>query len=167
MASAKFVKDLLEDFRHLGCKVWLDGGWGVDALLGQQTRAHGDVDIVLEERYVGRVCDRLRSNGFAPAPTVDACEWNFVFARGQSERVDFHVVTFDAAGHGIYGPLEHGAFYPADAFTGRGSVGGVPVACMSATFQVANRVGYPLRPQDHHDLKALRSAFGICAEARD
>jgi lincosamide nucleotidyltransferase A/C/D/E len=27
--------------------VWLDGGWGVDALLENQTRPHKDVDIVL------------------------------------------------------------------------------------------------------------------------
>ena len=34
--------------------VWLDGGWAVDASLGHQTRRHGDVDIVIEERDVSR-----------------------------------------------------------------------------------------------------------------
>ena len=28
-----------------GIDVWLDGGWGVDALLGQQTREHDDLDL--------------------------------------------------------------------------------------------------------------------------
>ena len=27
--------------------VWVDGGWGVDALLGEQTRPHSDVDIAV------------------------------------------------------------------------------------------------------------------------
>jgi lincosamide nucleotidyltransferase A/C/D/E len=27
--------------------VWLDGGWGVDALVGQQTRSHSDLDLVV------------------------------------------------------------------------------------------------------------------------
>ena len=29
-------------------RVWLDGGWGVDALLGEITRPHDDVDLVVE-----------------------------------------------------------------------------------------------------------------------
>ena len=35
-----------------GVRVWLDGGWAVDACLGSQTRCHGDLDIVIEERDV-------------------------------------------------------------------------------------------------------------------
>jgi hypothetical protein len=31
-------------FRSQGITVWLDGGWGVDALLGRQTRPHSDLD---------------------------------------------------------------------------------------------------------------------------
>lgn len=27
--------------------VWLDGGWGVDTLVGQQTRSHSDLDLVV------------------------------------------------------------------------------------------------------------------------
>jgi lincosamide nucleotidyltransferase A/C/D/E len=30
--------------------VWVDGGWGVDALLGEQTRPHKDLDIAIEEK---------------------------------------------------------------------------------------------------------------------
>lgn len=30
-----------------GVELWVDGGWGVDALLGQQTRPHKDMDIAL------------------------------------------------------------------------------------------------------------------------
>ena len=36
------VLDMLEQF---GIRYWLDGGWGVDALVGRQTREHRDVDI--------------------------------------------------------------------------------------------------------------------------
>jgi len=28
-----------------GCRFWLEGGWGVDALVGHQTRPHRDVDV--------------------------------------------------------------------------------------------------------------------------
>jgi hypothetical protein len=33
-------------------RLWIDGGWGVDALLGSQTREHGDLDVVIEVRHL-------------------------------------------------------------------------------------------------------------------
>ena len=32
-----------------GIDIWLDGGWGVDALLGTQTRVHNDIDLFVEK----------------------------------------------------------------------------------------------------------------------
>jgi len=40
--------------RALGIEIWLDGGWGVDALLGEQTRPHEDLDIVVEQGSTNR-----------------------------------------------------------------------------------------------------------------
>jgi hypothetical protein len=34
----------------LGCRLWLEGGWGVEALVGHQTRPHRDIDLDLEAR---------------------------------------------------------------------------------------------------------------------
>ena len=51
-----------------GIRVWLDGGWAVDACLGSQTRPHGDVDIVIEERDVTVAVAALQGRGFAPVP---------------------------------------------------------------------------------------------------
>jgi len=39
----------LDLFDTLGIRVWIDGGWGVDALLAEQTRPHEDLDIVIPE----------------------------------------------------------------------------------------------------------------------
>lgn len=30
--------------------VVLDGGWGVDALIGRETRTHNDIDLFVEEK---------------------------------------------------------------------------------------------------------------------
>jgi len=30
-----------------GVDVWVYGGWGIDALLGEQTRAHDDLDVII------------------------------------------------------------------------------------------------------------------------
>jgi len=38
--------------------VCLDGGWGVDALLGEQTREHGDLDIILNVEDLPRLAGK-------------------------------------------------------------------------------------------------------------
>ena len=42
--------DVIEVINALGSAsvdVWVHGGWGIDALLGEQTRAHDDLDVIL------------------------------------------------------------------------------------------------------------------------
>lgn len=39
------VLALYTALHELGIQIWIDGGWGVDALLGEQTRPHQDLDI--------------------------------------------------------------------------------------------------------------------------
>jgi len=33
-----------------GIEIFLDGGWGVNALLGMQTRKHNDIDLFVEKK---------------------------------------------------------------------------------------------------------------------
>jgi len=48
-----------------GIDVWLDGGWGVDALLGRQTREHDDLDLVAELDYASRIIELLSDLGYS------------------------------------------------------------------------------------------------------
>jgi lincosamide nucleotidyltransferase A/C/D/E len=41
---AEDVLAVLDRLGAAGVAVWLDGGWGIDALLGRQSRAHADAD---------------------------------------------------------------------------------------------------------------------------
>jgi lincosamide nucleotidyltransferase A/C/D/E len=41
---------VLADLTEAGCSVWVAGGWGVDALVGRQTRLHRDLDLALDAR---------------------------------------------------------------------------------------------------------------------
>ena len=113
----------LDLFDALGIKVWIGGGWGVDALLGKQTREHDDLDIVIE----GRDCETLRAaleeRGFEGIYTDDQSAWNFVMADPSGRPIDFHVVDLAEDGTGIYGPAENGDF-PAESLTGTGVIGG-------------------------------------------
>ncbi len=64
MMEAKDVIDLVQMLRHEGIDVWLDGGWGVDALLCEQTRPHEDLDIVIQEKDVPRLRELLGAQGY-------------------------------------------------------------------------------------------------------
>jgi hypothetical protein len=43
--SASDTVEVLDAIRSAGCRFWLEGGWGVDALVGRQTRSLRDVDV--------------------------------------------------------------------------------------------------------------------------
>ena len=45
--DASTVRRLVAQLEQAGIQVWLDGGWGIDALLGRDTRPHHDLDIVV------------------------------------------------------------------------------------------------------------------------
>src|SRR6478672_2893398 len=45
--SAEDVVAIVTRLQRAGLPVWLDGGWGVDALVRRQTRPHDDLDVVV------------------------------------------------------------------------------------------------------------------------
>ena len=120
--TADDVCDFLARMDADGIRIWLDGGWGVDACLGSQTRRHSDLDIVIEERDVQRVITALQRLGYGPVPRGDTRPWNFVLGDDAGRQIDFHVIVLDEGGRGIYGPRENQDYYPAEALAGKGTV---------------------------------------------
>lgn len=146
---------------------WLDGGWGVDALIGRQTRQHEDVDIVIEQGVAEDLVPRLRDEGFIDIQRNDTRACNFVLGCEDRGLVDFHLVNFDARGNGLYGIPKIEGVYPAEAFSGRGTVLSQPVMCMSAAFQIESHdAGYEPREKDYVDMRALADALSVSLPAR-
>lgn len=85
--------NLLQLFASTGIEVWLDGGWGVDALLGTQTRPHKDVDLILRVADLPRLLEILGTRGFEIKP--EGSESNFVFEDRSGLEVDVHAIVFD------------------------------------------------------------------------
>ena len=108
--SGDVVVQLLRLFDQHGIEVVVDGGWGVDALLGEQTRLHGDLDIALEHKDVPKLRALLEARGYRDVPRDDTRDCNFVMGDKQGHEVDFHSYTFDA-----HGKLIFGVEYPFDS----------------------------------------------------
>jgi ribosomal protein S18 acetylase RimI-like enzyme len=156
------VAQLLRLLAENRIEVWLDGGWAVDALVGEQTRRHDDVDIVLRDDDVPHVLEILAKDGFSR--TAGGRPFNFVLQDARGRQVDVHAIVFDSSGNGLYGPPSPNGkqeMYQAGALTGRGFVGGEAVRCVSPDFLMTCYTGYPISPSDAHDVQQLHRRFGL------
>ena len=156
------VLGLLDLAARLGVRLWLDGGWAVDANLGRQTRRHADVDIVVTWADLDRLLGALRARGYRPVPRDDTRPENFVLGDDAGHEVDFHVIELDPeTGDGRYGPPERGDVFPAAALSGRGTIGGRHVACITPDWLIRWHTGYEPDPDDLADVSALCATFDI------
>jgi lincosamide nucleotidyltransferase A/C/D/E len=137
-------------------RVWIDGGWAVDALLGRQLRAHKDLDIALERSDVGRLREILATTGFRKVR--EDGEWNFVLADDEGHEIDVHVFVCDEQGNVV-----DGIRYPPESLTGTGSIDGHIVRCISAKHMVAFLAPWIHKWPDKYvpAVSALCEKFGI------
>jgi len=136
-----------------GCRLWLEGGWGVDALVGYQTRPHRDVDVDIDAE-----CEEAALAALAALGYVVETDWRpnrVELAAPGRGWVDVHPLLLAEDGSARQAALDGGFHvFPAAFFT-LGSLDGVPVPCVSAAAQRLFRGGYEARAADIHDLDQL------------
>jgi lincosamide nucleotidyltransferase A/C/D/E len=141
-----------EDVIELYSALRAEGGWGIDALLGRQTRPHKDFDAIAAFEDLPALTRLLDSRGFAlkliweenrwapssellaligrERPAVEAAT-AFVLEDGLGRELDLHIVRLDE--HGQWVPAwDSDLIFPPEAFAGVGTIGGTRVLCLSA-----------------------------------
>jgi len=156
LMSAESAVEILKWFEANGFAVVVDGGWGVDALLGQQTRPHDDLDIAVQHSDVPGIRALLESKGFTDVPRDDTWECNFVMGDALGRQVDLHSCTFNEKQENIFGVA-----YQYASLQGHGSINGYPVRCIPPDWMVQFHTGYPLDGNDYLDTKHLCQHFGL------
>ncbi|HEX8888342.1 MAG TPA: nucleotidyltransferase family protein [Pyrinomonadaceae bacterium] len=154
--TASDVVEIVQLLERSQIEVYIDGGWCVDALLGEQTRPHEDLDIAIQHKDVAQVRALLEARGYRDVPRDDTRECNFVLGDSYGHQVDIHTYTFDTAGNHIFG-----VEYPADSLSGSGRIGGHQVKCISPEWAVKFHTGYEVDGNDYKDVQALCQRFGI------
>ncbi|MEV6266269.1 hypothetical protein AB0L64_03825 [Kribbella sp. NPDC051936] len=144
------VLQLLDALKPLD--VWVDGGWGVDALVGRQTRPHGDLDLGVARPQLDEVVQVLEGLGYAVTDARFVQVTVQLTHAAEGHRVDLHPSTpvdggteqfdFDGNTHLIPPAVE-------------GWIGGRTVRCMPLSAQLRSHQGYQLRPVDLHDMQLL------------
>lgn len=168
MTAGKLL-EIYKDLETQGVRLFLDGGWGVDALLGKETRPHRDVDFIIDVSDVKKVTTYFQDHGFKPSEDEESFPWHFILESSDAI-ADVHVVEFNSIGQASYGLKEWNAIFPAFAFRGLGRINGVEVRCLSAEYRVdcltvgygvVTRTGYSLKASDYKDIAKLCKHFNI------
>lgn len=151
---------------------WVAGGWGVDALLSEQTREHVDLDLLLGFADEGPARAALEELGlqrigkkrdeFFPGALMP----RRIYMRDDQGRiVDLHGVDLHTWPGSWFETLQREgrlsfAVDPADAFA-EGSIAGRSVPCLSAELQVASHQVYDPSEADRQDLTRLCARFDL------
>jgi lincosamide nucleotidyltransferase A/C/D/E len=125
------VINLQNLFTREQIEIWIDGGWGVDALLGHQTRPHNDLDIALKHSNVPMLRKLFETRGYRNVPRNDTRDCNFVLGDDKGHLIDVHSFELGASGNNVFGVP-----YIAKHLTGNGIIAGQQVKCISAEWIV-------------------------------
>lgn len=137
--------------------IWLDGGWGVDALLGEETRSHNDVDLFVEERNVKKFIKILKEKRFIEVIEDYTTADHTVWKDDKDRIVDLHVFEFNERGDIVF----ERESYPSSVFSGIGKIGDKVIKCIDAENQVLFHLGYEHDENDVHDVRLLCEKFNI------
>ena len=173
MVQAEDVIHIYQSLAANNIQVWLTGGWGIDALLGKQTRPHKDVDVIMLLDDIVRMREIMAGDGYCLKELWPENNWvvdvhgteiptAFVLRDSNSRELDVAAMRFDDRGNGI--PVwadDVGFVFKREDLAGEGMIAGFPVRCFSPEMQVYCHTGYDLPLAQVRDLELLRDKFGI------
>lgn len=154
--NAQHVLDIYNSLEKIGVKIWVDGGWSVDASLGKQTRSHTDLDIAIQYKDLPVFREYTKKFGYKELERDEDKKWNFVLGDGNGHEIDVHAFTFDENGHVV-----EGIEYPDGSLTGIGTIEGQTVRCIDPKHMVDFHTRYEPKEKDFKDVQALCEKFGI------
>ena len=151
------VIDLLKKAEHIGVNVWIDGGWGVDALVGHQTRPHNDIDIFIQKKDAKAFTEMLRLDGYRETKMEYTTNDHICWRNPDDRIIDLHLFEFAEAGTLLF----ENETYPADVLNGKGTIGGIAVCCLTAEAQLLYHQGYEHKEKDIHDVLLICNTFAL------
>ena len=166
MAADEVIR-LLDGFAGVGVHVWLMGGWGVDALLGRESRSHSDLDLIVaaDNQVLRSVRTVLNGLGYSRQfeevfSGDDPMNLRLVAANSIGRCVDVHPVDLAAP---PFSPCEaNAAVMSAPLITGQ--LAGHTVPCVSAEVHLALKrfqaQRSPLSAKDDGDIALMRMLTG-------
>ena len=157
MVSVTDVKQILRLAMEAEIKVFLDGGWGVDALIGYETRTHNDIDIFVEKKDYHKFIQIIKDSGFNEIKLEYTTTSHTVWEDENKRIIDLHCFEYTDDDKILY----EGDCFPSETFSGRGKIEDIEVSCIEPYSQVMFHLGYEFDENDMHDVKLLCETFHI------
>jgi lincosamide nucleotidyltransferase A/C/D/E len=169
------ANDVISMYQHLlnhDIQIWLIGGWGIDALLGEQTRPHKDLDVIMLLDDIVRMRELLARDGYDLKELWSENRWAvdalgtetataFVLWDSEGRELDAHAMSLDDQGHGIPAWEAEGLVFKGQDLAGEGTISGLTVRCISPEMQMLCHRGYDVPDQQLRDLERLHKKFGV------
>ncbi|HUR15951.1 MAG TPA: hypothetical protein VMZ33_01580 [Candidatus Limnocylindrales bacterium] len=151
--DAREALAIVADLTRAGVRHVVSGGWGIDALVGRQTRVHGDLDIGVDAVHLAEVIALLARRGYSIA--LDQSPARLALHAPGGHAVDLHPISWDGTGMGRQQGFDGEVYdYPPGEIV-EGRIGGGRVRCISAALQRRFHSGGPQRERDTADLGQL------------
>jgi len=132
------------------------GGWAVDALLGWQTRPHGDLDIAVNRAYLGRLLGILGRIGYGLINEAAFDDKKYLLDNGAGHQIEIHAYSRDEKGRIISGTR-----YPSNYLTGQGKIGNIKVSCIAPDWLVDSYSAKEINQKTLQDLKYICNLFRL------
>ena len=173
MVRAEDVISVYTFLSSSGIPLWLTGGWGIDALLGEQTRPHHDLDVFILLEHVQRLQALLADQGYRLKEIWEENRWvmdshdrqiatAFVLWDSQGKEFDAHAICLDEQGNSIPAWEAPDDFiFTRQDLGGVGTIDGFSVKCITPGSQVICHMGYQLPEKHLLDIKLLSKKFGL------
>jgi lincosamide nucleotidyltransferase A/C/D/E len=173
MVRAEDVINIYQSLSANDIQIWLTGGWGIDALLREQTRPHKDLDLIMLVDDVVRMRDLLDRAGYGLKELWSENSWvvdargaeiptAFVLQNAEGREIDVHAMRLDDQGQGIPAWADdEGLVFTKETLAGEGVIGELAVRCLSPEMQTLCHTGYDLPNEQVRDLELLRQRFGV------
>lgn len=148
---------LLDLLYELNIKYWVDGGWGIDVLIGKQTRDHRDVDIDFDAGDELMLITKLEAIGYEI--TTDWRPSRVELFHPKYGFIDIHPLEISESGAARQANPEGGWYLFEAKWFSTAEFEGRTIPCISVEAQRLFHSGYELREIDKVDLTNLDIAF--------
>lgn len=155
------INDLMEVLNlldSLNMRYWIEGGWGIDILLGKQNREHRDIDVDFDGEFTKALLDKLKEKGYEIV--TDLSPTRIELYNSNLGYIDIHPLVIDENGNAKQADLEGGFYcFKAEWFTNALFENRL-IPCISAEAQKLFHSGYELREIDKIDIENLNMLNG-------
>ena len=153
---------LLDILEQKKIPYWLEGGWGVDAVLGKQTREHRDADIDFDRTRLAELRGALEKEGYRV--TTDWLPCRLEMTHDQRGYVDLHPLFIHPDGSAEQAGVQGEVYpFPREIFS-VGQIAGRQIPCISAAGQIEFHKGYDWREKDRADVENLHAFLDMQTE---